>query len=193
MSLSPEREGRYTASGHAAGLGMNPYCTRPQFWRQHKGIDTFTDAAKERMQWGNDHEADALAFYQSETGELCEKTLDEQIFVTHSNWTGCTPDGFVGDDGLVEFKCPVRLWEVPPDHYWVQVQSQLEFTGRKWCDLCAWTPDESRIWRVERLEDYWKQVKDPLYQFFLLLIGDVEPGRSRKPKFDWEIKWTRTA
>ena len=60
---------------------------------------------------------------------------------------GASPDGLVGDDGLLEFKCPMAgkhltyLFrdEVPKD-YVLQVQGQLWVTGRKWCDFVSYCP-----------------------------------------------------
>lgn len=56
-------------------------------------------------------------------------------FVTHPKhvWMGATPDGLIGERGLLEIKCPMHRahTELPP-HYMAQVQGQLEITGRTW-------------------------------------------------------------
>ena len=36
--LSPERNGRLTASDHAAALGLNPYQSRQELWRRWNGL-----------------------------------------------------------------------------------------------------------------------------------------------------------
>lgn len=98
------------------------------------------------MQWGIDHEAearDAYAFFRDVSVELV-------AFVDHPRipWSGCSPDGFVGTDGLVEVKCPHTtathidslLGGSVPDKYRKQVLWQMACTGRKWCDLVSYDP-----------------------------------------------------
>ena len=59
-------------------------------------------------------------------------------------WGAASPDGFAGDDGVVEYKSTSvfsrAAWGEPgtdevPDAYSVQVQWQLEVTGRQWAHL----------------------------------------------------------
>jgi YqaJ-like viral recombinase domain len=88
-------------------------------------------------------------------------------FVDHPRvkFAGASPDGYVGDDGLVEFKCPL-----PWNHletllrgtialrYLYQMQFQMACTGRKWCDFvsyCNQFPEPMRlsITRVKRDEE----------------------------------------
>lgn len=63
-------------------------------------------------------------------------------------WCGASPDGLVGDDGLVEFKCPMRnthaeylLSETVPEIYVPQMMWQMACTGRRWCDFVSFHPD----------------------------------------------------
>lgn len=58
---------------------------------------------------------------------------------------GCSPDGLVGEDGLVEVKCPIGKTAVEylcsgnlPTAYYQQVQGQLLVTGRYWCDFVSY-------------------------------------------------------
>lgn len=93
------------------------------------------------MLWGIEHEADAIAAYEYDH----DVEVRPGIFVEHPTIenAGCTPDGFVGDDGLVEIKNPktttlleIILAEQPePDHL-AQVMFQLSCCPeRKYCDL----------------------------------------------------------
>ncbi|MDK9366441.1 YqaJ viral recombinase family protein [Lelliottia wanjuensis] len=61
-------------------------------------------------------------------------------FVTNEKYPGLgvSPDGLVGDDGLVEFKAPAANQFFDPlkkPEYIDQVQMQMAVTGRKWADL----------------------------------------------------------
>lgn len=97
------------------------------------------------MQHGTDCEPYARAEYVSRFGvEVYEIGL-----VPHPEipMAAASPDGLVGDDGLVEFKCPTTathletlLGASPPDRYIVQVQWQLACTDREWADLCSYDP-----------------------------------------------------
>ena len=59
---------------------------------------------------------------------------------------GASPDGLVGDDGLVEvksrrakFQIETILSERMPDEYMIQVQTLLLVSGRKWCDFISYS------------------------------------------------------
>lgn len=64
----------------------------------------------------------------------------------HGFTIGYSPDGLVGDDGLIEVKGrrgkftvqSIVDGEVPKDHM-LQIQTGLLVTGRKWCDYLSFT------------------------------------------------------
>jgi putative phage-type endonuclease len=96
------------------------------------------------MQWGIDHEAEARTayeFYQNEN-------VQEIGFVKHQKLeSGASPDGLVGDDGLIEIKCPNTSTQIQtlldqkiPRKYETQMLWQMECTGRKWCDFVSFDP-----------------------------------------------------
>jgi hypothetical protein len=104
--------------------------------------DGYTSSA---MQHGIDTEPQARATYELRTGAL----VTEVGFVPHNsiNDSGASPDGFVGSDGLVEFKCPQTathidtvLTETVPAKYVTQMQWQMACTGRQWCDFVSYDP-----------------------------------------------------
>jgi putative phage-type endonuclease len=66
---------------------------------------------------------------------------------TAAGTLGYSPDGLVGDDGLIEIKCPrpkthlkSLLTGVLPVEYVPQVQTGLAVTGRRWCDYISYSP-----------------------------------------------------
>jgi putative phage-type endonuclease len=102
----------------------------------------FTNAA---MQWGTDQEPHARAAYSF----LRDVDVEEIAFVDHPEiaMSGASPDGLVGMDGLVEFKCPntathldTLLSETVPGKYITQMQWQMACTGRAWCDFASFDP-----------------------------------------------------
>jgi len=69
------------------------------------------------------------------------------------NWLAGSPDGLVGEKGMIEVKCPYYKRQPHlsvPGHYWMQVNALLEITGREWCDYVCWTPNGVTIHRVHR-------------------------------------------
>lgn len=115
--------------------------------------------ATEAMQRGTDLEPFARAFY--------ELVYDVEVFeiglCLHDTVNaGASPDGLVGDDGLLEIKCPMASTMVGylrddklPTQYIPQVQGQLWITDRDWCDFLAWHPNTRPLLiRVERDNEY---------------------------------------
>ena len=108
------------------------------------------------MRWGINHEASARRWYERQ--HSCR--VSEIGFVVHRahDFIGVSPDGLVGDDGLVEIKCPQmktfrRVMEsrvMPPRYRW-QVQGQLWVCGRDWLDfVCYYPPGQGIALRIER-------------------------------------------
>lgn len=106
-------------------------------------VETFTNAA---MQRGVDLEREALDAYAFETCAAVE-TID---FIQHDTLprTGCSPDGLVGLDGMVEVKCPSAMAKhmealssgAHAVEYRWQLQHQLLVTGREWVDAVSYDP-----------------------------------------------------
>ncbi len=98
------------------------------------------------MQWGTDKEADAKAAYEFITNQEVELVgFDAHPTVTMS---GSSPDGIVGSEGMVEFKCPLTATHIEtllggsiPGKYITQVQWQMACRPeRKWCDWVSFDP-----------------------------------------------------
>lgn len=97
------------------------------------------------MQRGVELEDEARKLYQV----ITEETVIEVGFcVSDTEYKyGTSPDGLVGDEGLIEIKCPsiavhveYLLKKCLPSEYFQQVQGQLLVTGRKWCDFISYYP-----------------------------------------------------
>lgn len=98
------------------------------------------------MQWGIDHEDEARDAYFCERG----MPIEEEGWVGHpelGDFSGASPDGLVGEDGLVEIKCPNTATHIAllrtkkvPNKYLYQMQWQMVCTGRNWCDFVSYDP-----------------------------------------------------
>jgi putative phage-type endonuclease len=97
------------------------------------------------MQWGTDQEPLARAAYETVKNIL----VNETGFVIHPNISeaGASPDGLVGDDGLIEIKAPQTNTHIEtilsnkvPSKYITQMQWQMACTQRQWCDFVSFDP-----------------------------------------------------
>jgi len=104
--------------------------------------DSFQNAA---MVWGTEQEPFARMAYEASTGLL----VQEVGFVPHTTieGSGASPDGLIGEYGLIEIKCPntathidTLLADQIPSKYNIQMQWQMACTGRKWCDFVSYDP-----------------------------------------------------
>lgn len=94
--------------------------------------------------------------------------VDEVGFMPHPviEMSGASPDGLVGNEGLIEIKCPTAgnhietiLSGKAPTKYISQMQWQMACTGRAWCDFVSYCPEvgdniELFIVRVMRDDEY---------------------------------------
>jgi len=139
--------------------------------------ESFTNAA---MQWGTDQEPFARAAYEIATGLFVE----EVGLVPHPSieWAGASPDGLVGDDGLIEIKCPntathleTFLNETVPSKYVTQMQFQMACTGRQWCDYVSFDPrmpegGQLFVKRVPRDKEFIESIELEIIKF----LSEVE-------------------
>lgn len=146
--------------------------------------EKFSNAA---MAWGTEKEPEARAAYSF----LKDVDVVEVGFIAHPRiaMTGASPDGLVGDLGLVEFKCPQTATHIDtltgqavPAKYVTQIQWQLACTGRAWCDFASYDPrlpHEMRLWvrRVERDDDLIAELEREVSAFLSELdakVGELE-------------------
>jgi putative phage-type endonuclease len=183
MSLSPERAGRLTASTFASAIGIG-YDSRQKLWRRLTGREEAFQG-NEATQWGSDNEVNAIMDYEAATGEIVLSAGNRQQFVIHPDyyWLGCTPDGFVGQDIVVEAKCPasMNLYGKVPEHYMPQIQGQMAITGRNIAHFICWTPEGLEVHEVLRDQAYWDQCLQELAEFWQHVQTDTEPKRRKKP------------
>lgn len=110
----------------ADGKPCNPYCSQREYTlKKFDRAKSFGDGSV-ATQWGNRFEEIACNIYQRLTKSKVE--LFGLLLHPELKWLAASPDG-VSDKGiLLEIKCPYkrRIDSVPPFHYWVQVQIQLE-------------------------------------------------------------------
>ena len=133
---------------------------------------SFTNAA---MQWGT--ETEPMAREQYEMHEFVDVEQVGLIDHPQIEMSGASPDGLVGDDGLVEIKCPntathidTLLGQSISDKYIKQMQWQMACTDRKWCDFVSYDPrmpDRHALFvkRVERDQEMIDNLEHEVEKF----------------------------
>jgi putative phage-type endonuclease len=121
---------------------------------------------------GVESEPFAREVYSDNYGEVTEVGFMRR---DEDGWTlGYSPDGLVGDDGLIEIKAPrakthlrTILADEVPAHYMAQCQAGLLVTGRKWIDFVSY---------VGGMPLYVKRVEpDPAW--FAVITARASPSR----------------
>jgi putative phage-type endonuclease len=142
--------------------------------------ESFSNAA---MQHGTETEPLARLSYEVTQNVL----VDEVGFVPHPSieMAGASPDGLVGEDGLLEIKCPntathieTLLSQSVPGKYNTQMQFQMACTGRQWCDFVSFDnrlPDELQLFvkRVPRDTVFIRLIEAEIVQFLAELDDKI--------------------
>lgn len=123
------------------------------------------------IQWGVNHEETAVKLFEEATQHKVSST---GIWFHTSGALGASPDGLVGDDAILEVKCPFKHRlsteeEIKQDvkycfdaegnlkknHiYYHQIQGQLSILQRSVCYFIVWTTKIMIILPVERDPDW---------------------------------------
>lgn len=147
-----------------------------------KPTQGFVSAA---MQHGIDTEDEARAAYEFDRGV----SVVEVGFIDHPiiAMSGASPDGYVGDSGMVEIKCPQPAGHLEtlrtkaiPAKYFTQMQWQMACAGRDWCDFISYQPDLAEagmglfIQRVHYDGAYIKELASEVQKF----LGELDVEES---------------
>ena len=127
------------------------------------------------MNFGTEQEPFARAAYETTTGNIVQEV---GFAASDCGMYGLSPDGLVGDDGVIEIKTMVSsdtlftaVVEGDLSKYMDQVNGYLLFLDRKWVDVVLWTPDLEEtglglvIKRVHRDEKALAELRTDLDSF----------------------------
>lgn len=143
------------------------------------------------MRWGTETEPQARAMYAVNNDFVDVK---EVAFVEHNEQVGISPDGLIGEDGLLEIKCPnttTQLKRALSDDYSAdykaQIQMQLWVTEREWCDFLSFDPrldcEAGYLQqRVFRDEEYIEEMKTKVYAFVEKMNEIIEQLTTKESK-----------
>lgn len=184
-----KRVGRITGSRVGAILGLNPWQSREDVLRAmvreyHRAPSEFEGNIA--TNYGQAHEEEAILDFTLETG------LDvvETGFHTYDDWAGASPDGLIGDDAILEVKCPYgKRNDKPPvfkaaqeqEHYWAQMQWEMLCTDRHKSYFWQWTPHGQELQMVDR-DAVWLNENIPvLRQFHAFYLSELDNPEHLEP------------
>ncbi|XP_077519899.1 uncharacterized protein LOC144129667 [Amblyomma americanum] len=196
-----ERRKRLTASLFGTICKMKPTtgCGRTV------GDILYKEITSEAIRYGKDHECLALKQIEYDCNVVvkeCGLFVDQE-----SPFLGASPDGLIGEDVLVEVKCPYSARDLNPlegvrakkiacceenkngrlqlktnSNYWYQVQGQLNIARRRKCLFVLWTKKDISTEVISRNQSFWEDEMLPRLKkcyMHCLLPELVDPRRSR--------------
>lgn len=131
------------------------------------------------MRTGTEQEPIARAEYEADTGNV---VMEAGFAASDDGRFGCSVDGLVGDDGIIEIKTMVsseNLFTAVVDgdysEFLDQINGSLWLLNRQWCDLVLWAPDlplgALTVVRIERDEAAIAKLAGELLAFDALVEG----------------------
>ena len=173
-----EKLGKFSASNFHIFLG-NSQTKEEKLWEKvgerrwlDSDVEQFINQYTER---GKILEHEARRLYSAINAiEVKEVGLIEEDG-EFDTWAVCSPDGLVGDDGIIEIKSLIaknflqltdpkskKYEHIPPEHR-TQMQYNMFVTGRSWCDYCLYHPRGGlHVIRVDRDEEYIERIREAL-------------------------------
>lgn len=185
------RKNKVTGSAVGAILGLNPY-KKPQevmrdMVRAYHGLPS-EFKGNVATEWGTACEQSATNQFEMFHSEVPVVETGFHFHPAHT-WLGASPDGLLGDHGLIEIKCPYGLRnKSKPEfktlasqlHYQAQVQIELFCTGREFCEFYQWAPNGDSL-ETEQASEEWIFENLPKLQAFYdsFLIEREMPNATR--------------
>lgn len=123
-------------------------------------------------------EGEAIEAYELKTFTKVNKVG----FVELNDWVGCSPDGLIGDNGMIQVKCPKfstlidyhLSGEVPSD-YMIQMQGELLVSEREWNDFYVYHPKLKPILRrIYRDEAMINKIIDEVAKAIEISLNRIE-------------------
>lgn len=158
------------------------------------------------LSWGKENEDAARVAYELHMAAQGQSVFVERVgFCQHPtlDWVGTSPDGLVGEHGMIEIKCPwnsanhlltiihasdvfakalLGEGEAPtipvPEEHLPQIQGNLWVLGRQWCDFISYDPRVPKhlqlyVARVQRDEKYIGVLEAEVKKFLDEIEGNV--------------------
>lgn len=163
-----------------------------QLFSDLHGLQTESSESNLAMLWGSINEDSALVtylknFFSHNKGKAVVKETGIWFLKdeNNQNWLGSSPDAIIEEDGIlktvIEIKCPYMGGKpVPYKNVCVnhipQIMLEMFCTSTQQCHYVVWTPVGTKVFLVERDDEYLKLLLNYLYKFWDLASSGTEPA-----------------
>ena len=185
-----QRKGRVTGSNVAAILGDDPYRTADDVLRYmvrdyHNAPNEYED--NPAMAWGRANEANAIGLFELAN----DLEVNKCGFFAHEDWLGASPDGLIGDDTILEFKCPYGIRNKPAPvpfkrldqtHYYGQIQIEMFCAKRNKAIFAQWTPNGEYVEHIAKDQAWLDENLPRLRAFYDLYLSELDNPEHLEPK-----------
>lgn len=176
--LSKERKGRITGSSVGAILGLSPFMKPADVMRRM--VREWHDAEPEfkgnvATEYG--HKKEPVAMLDYEMYHASEALFDSGFFIhPEYDWLGATPDALIGDNGVLEIKCPygLRNTDAPvrfkplldKPHYFAQIQIEMACSHRMFSHFYQWCENGDSLEEVAYSQTWFNENLPKLQEFY---------------------------
>jgi putative phage-type endonuclease len=172
------RRTKVCASDASVILGISPWMDTIQLYEEKLGLRE-PKSINSAMQRGMILEPKARSLFENKYGILM---TSEVILHPIDDWMLSSLDGMSLDGkSILEIKCTNRknhdlaMSGKIPDHYYPQVQHQIECAGVDFCYYCSFYGDDICVVVVKRDNTYIHTMKEREYEFYQCMINRKEP------------------
>ena len=178
-------------------IGTDAYCSRQNHFEILVGNKEDKPVNEEYVAHGNECEKYGIAQVMITTGELVRncgsELLGEQkntsyVYIGNKEAQvsfSCTPDGYIGEESLVEVKAPYFVqddFDKYIQRYLPQVYFQQHLTNKKHTYFCIYQMGNSKVFSIPYNKDYVDNFMLPKIKEFAnyLLIGELDKNFKTK-------------
>lgn len=140
---------------------------------------------------GREDEIDARDLYRQHYADVEEVGL-----ITNDSWgfvVGYSPDGLVGEKGLIEAKSrnqrfqveTISLHAIPSEHV-IQVQTGLAVSEREWCHFLSWSGGlPMAVLEAEPVSEYQEAIREAAEAFETEVRSVIEAYHANVAKYGY--------
>lgn len=164
-----------------SGLGKGADTYADEIVMRMLGVDFSDQYESYHMQRGTELEPDAVLLYEKKTFTEAHQEKG-RIYHPEYGFVSGEPDRLIGEDGIIEVKCPKRKYHLANlrdgeqiNKYYNQMQGYLWITGREWCDFVSYDPRFPKgmklaIHRIERDPETIDLIEERCIEFWETIV-----------------------
>lgn len=174
------RSGKFTGSDFHTLIGNSETKKKILFKKSIERLTKTTiieEITSPDIERGKEEEKNARLLYEMETGQ----EVKQIGFAELDEWVGCSPDGLINNDGIIEIKCPkdvifaqqVITGNIKPE-YITQMQFNMYVLDKQYCDYIMYNKDfKLFIKRIERDNEKIEIIKNTIEECKKIILDNI--------------------